>query len=144
MASATDADGCAGVNAPLAIGAAVIGYVPEVGTLTVTTAKRIDPSGQRVLTSVCVSSEPTCSPLGATPRGTAWPNVAQPAVNVSTAICAEAARTDPSTSNTTADTSTSFFMTGQSRNRAARRRIPHAAKNRAEFAGSHSQKPARA
>src|SRR3954471_24680774 len=86
----TDAVGNVGVNGTPAAVLAVIGYVAADGALTVTTAKRIDPSGQVVLTSVCVASVPTFSAPVAAPCGSACPNVAQPGVSATepTAVCA--------------------------------------------------------
>ncbi|PYR37194.1 MAG: hypothetical protein DMF93_18355 [Acidobacteria bacterium] len=57
-----------------------------------TIAKRIDPSGHVVLTSVCVGRLPTCRPPAAAPCGSAWPNVAHPGVSVTDATgdCARA------------------------------------------------------
>src|SRR3954471_3737292 len=81
IARLTDASGSAGAKAPLEDAADVMGNVPDAGAFTVTTAKRIELSGHRVLTSDCVGKLPTCRPAGARPCGTAWPNVAQPALN---------------------------------------------------------------
>src|SRR5262249_22726618 len=61
---------------------ATIGSAPARGTFVVTTAKRIDPSGQRTFTSVCVGSAPTLTADVAAPCGSARPNVAHPFVNV--------------------------------------------------------------
>ena len=90
IASVTDAVGSDGANVPPSAAPAVIAYVPPDGALTVTTAKRIDPSGHVVLTSVCVVSVPTFSAPVAAPCGSAWPKVAQPGVSVTepTAVCA--------------------------------------------------------
>ena len=80
MVSVTDAAGSAGVNVPVAIAAGSSGKFPAAGTNTLTTAKRIDPSGQRFLTSVCVGNVPTRTPDVAAPCGSAWPKVAHPGV----------------------------------------------------------------
>src|SRR5512143_2793130 len=53
-------------------------YCPAVGTLAVTTANRMDPSGQVVLTSVCVVKPDNLRPALAAPAGSATPKVAQP------------------------------------------------------------------
>ena len=80
ITNAAVAVGRLGVSVPLGGAAACSEKLPAVGTLTVTTANRIDPSGQRFLTSVCVVRVPTWIPLpfGTRPWGTAWPNVAHP------------------------------------------------------------------
>src|SRR2546423_10988195 len=74
------ADGSAGENVADAIAAGSSGKLPAAGTKTLTIAKRIDPSGHRFLTSVCVLNVPTRRPDGATPCGSACPNVAHPGV----------------------------------------------------------------
>jgi hypothetical protein len=92
MVNVADAEGVAGVKGVVEFEAGLIAYVAADGAFTVTTAKRIEPSGQRVLTSVWVASVPTCSPADAAPCGSAWPNVAHPAVSVidATVVCAHA------------------------------------------------------
>jgi len=69
----------AGVTWPDGAVAATIGDVPPDGMFAEITANRIDPSGQRTFTSVCVGSFPTCTPAFAAPWG-ARANVAHPFV----------------------------------------------------------------
>ena len=68
------------VIAPAGAFAATIADAPAAGTFAETTAKRIDPSGQRTFTSVCVGSFPTCTAVLAAPWGSARPKVAHPFV----------------------------------------------------------------
>jgi len=94
----TEALGKVGVKAPAAGAAEAIAYVPVAGTLAVTMAKRIEPSGHRLLMSVWVVRFPTCSPFVAAPWGTASPNVTQPEVRpiVATAgVCARRCEAAP-------------------------------------------------
>src|SRR5262245_932789 len=84
--------GTFGIGArPETAGPATIGNAPVRGTFAVTTAKRIDPSGHRTFTSVCVGSEPTLTADLAAPCGSARPNVAHPLVKLFAAsICSSA------------------------------------------------------
>src|SRR5919198_3637514 len=117
--NAADAVGTVGLNVPLAIAACVMEYGPVEGTLTVTTAKRMDPSGQRVLTSVWVGSAPTWSPLGATPCGIACPNVTHPRVSVTlgNGACASAGAAAATTKSSAAKTKYTTRMWKSTRRR---------------------------
>src|SRR6185436_3648592 len=79
----TDAFGSSGTNVPCGGAAEVIAKLPPFApAFTETTAKRIESSGQRTFTSVCVGSVPTCTALAAAPCGRARPKVAQPGPSV--------------------------------------------------------------
>src|SRR3982751_993047 len=81
MVSVTVACGARNMDPPADAGPATIARSPADGTRAETTAKRIDPSGQRTLTSVWVGRSPTRTPSRAAPGGRARPNVAAPGVN---------------------------------------------------------------
>src|SRR5438874_5135461 len=113
--SVTDAVGNSAANVPVGAAAAVIAYEPALGTLTVTSANLIEPSGHRFLTSVCVVRVPTFSAAVAAPWGRACPNVAQPAVSatdpiVVCAFSAVAARIISRGTNTVLSAATDFCM----------------------------------
>src|SRR3954454_10970405 len=94
MVSVTDAVGIAGMKGAPEGPPPVTGRSPVASAFTVTAATRIDPSSQVVFTSVCVGSDPTCSPPNANPFGTTWPNVTHPGVRptvASVATCASIA-----------------------------------------------------
>src|SRR4051812_26080832 len=89
--------GTVGVKLPPALAAGVMLKLPDAGTLTVTIAKRMEPSGHVFLTSVCVGRLPTCSAPVAAPCGSAWPNVAQPGPRPTVATAAGCACTGAAT-----------------------------------------------
>src|SRR4051812_22119320 len=102
MTNEAVAAGTVGVKPPPALAAAVMLKLPDAGTLTVTIAKRMEPSGQVFLTSVCVARPPTCSAPVAAPCGSAWPNVAQPGPRPTVATAAGCACTGPATATCSA------------------------------------------
>src|SRR5262249_18347117 len=105
--SVTEALGRTGTNDPWAGSLAVRAYVPPFApTFADTTANRIESSGNRTLTWVCVGSVPSCTAFGAAPCGSARPNVAQPGptVYVASGLSAAAAVPAPPNVNNTADT----------------------------------------
>src|SRR4051812_26033883 len=94
--------GTVGVKLPPALAAGVMLKLPDAGTLTVTIAKRMEPSGHVFLTSVCVGRLPTCSAPVAAPCGSAWPNVAQPGPRPTVATAAGCACTGAATATSSA------------------------------------------
>ena len=94
--SVTDTGGTPAVSAPTPDDDRWIAKLPAYGIFDETTANRIEPSGQRTFTSVCVGSEPIWTPSAAAPCGSARPKVAQPAVKLyrASAVSAFAVRAE--------------------------------------------------
>src|SRR5262245_13569193 len=82
MTKCAAAVGQPAAKVPVCCAAAVMAYTPFEGTCAETIANRIDPSDQRVFTSVCVERDPTWTPDIATPAGSESPKVAHPVVSV--------------------------------------------------------------